>query len=160
MGRCLTRGEAGAARGRAGLSGGRLPGGRGRAARGGPAGAGSCRLCDVRAAPWGRVRGASRLLPRARRPLRGSPEEKATAAPRSVCPVHPPGSGMAAEQSLADQGARQPVSLIPWSLCRRDGDRLDSASLKELRNGVWPGRGRRQEDCSRPCSRGTRADHA
>lgn len=67
---------------------------------------------------------------------------------------------MAGEQSLADQGAWQRVSVIPWSLCRRDGDRLDVASLKELRDGVWLRRGRRQENCSRSCSRGTRADHA
>ena len=65
-----------------------------------------------------------------------SSEEKATAAARSICPVHPPGTGMAGERSLAHQGARQPVSLIPWSLCRRDGDRLDSALLKELRDSL------------------------
>lgn len=97
-----------------------------------------------RAPPCGSGRGALPALCPARRPLRA--EEKATAAARSVSPLLPPGTGLAGEQSLAHQGARQPVSLIPWSLCRRDGDRLDSASLKELRDGVWPGRGRRQEN--------------
>lgn len=152
--------------------GGRLPGGRDRG-RGGEDRTGQDRTRRGRVLPprWGARRlvgaGEGRFPPFASRapavtwpacPLRT--EEKARAAARSICPVHPPGAGMAGEQSLADQGAWQRVSLIPWSLCRRDGDRLDVASLKELRDGVSLRRGRRQENCSRSCSRGTRADHA
>lgn len=134
------------------ILGGSAPGRQGRGQ-----GQGSVPAAPASCAPaCGSGRGALPALCPARRP----PEEKATAAARSVSPVRPPGTGMAGERSLAHQGARQPVSLIPWSLCRRDGDRLDSASLKELRDGVWPGSGRRQDNCSRSCSSGIRADHA
>lgn len=146
MGRCPAAAVLAAAGGRAGLPGGgkdRGSAGKGRTGRG--------RVVPCRAAPPRCPAGAGRFPPfawraaAAARPLR--PEGRATRRPAAPARCIPPRTGMAGEQSPAHRGARQPAPLIALSLRRRDG--LDSASLKGLRDGVWPESARRQENCSR-----------